>query len=79
MSRTDTIVAAYIDGMKARYAWAQQDNKFARLALEAGEQSARYACSGMLKLEGDAWGEALKTAGFVGPYTMKALAAFCAE
>jgi len=77
--RTDTIVKNYLDGMKARYGWARGENGeiAMRRGLEIGEDAARKACAGLLKLEGDAWAQALRDAGFTGNYTAKALAAFC--
>jgi hypothetical protein len=81
MTITDKIVAAYLDGMKARYSWArgEQGDIAQRRGLELGEKAARAACAGKIKLEGDAWAEAVKAAGFTGPITCKALAAFCAK
>lgn len=77
--RTETIVAAYLEGMKARYEWARADDDRAKRGLAMGADTARKACAGLVKLEGEAWGEALRTAGFTGPLTKAALAAFCGE
>lgn len=75
--RSNAIVAAYLDGMKARYAWAQGDTPVARKGLEAGAFAARNACAGKIKLEGEAWTEAVRKAGYVGPMTKAGIAAFC--
>jgi hypothetical protein len=79
MTITDKIVAAYIDGMKARYGWARGENGEAiqQRGLTMGEDAARKACAGLIKLDGDAWLAALDSVGFKGHYTMKTLKAFC--
>ncbi len=79
MTKTETIVANYINGMKATYAWAQRGDAISEKGLALGADTARKACAGKIKLEGDCWMQALRDAGFTGPYTVKALAAFCAE
>ena len=80
-SITDKIVYSYLDGIKARYPWAQGAN--GPVAMERGlalaEKSARTACAGQLKLEGEAWAEALRAHGFTDTATKAALAAFCAR
>jgi len=76
-NRTETIVAAYVDGMKARYAWAQANDAIAERGLAMGADAARKACAGKLKLEGEAWEAAVRAAGFAGPITKAALASYC--
>lgn len=79
MTKTETIVAAYIEGMKARYEWARADDERATRGLTLGADAARNACAGKLKLEGEAWESAVRSAGYSGPMTKAGLAAFCAE
>jgi phage-related protein len=79
MNRTETIVNAYINGMKATYVWAQRDDAIAEKGLAMGADAARNACAGKLKLDGACWMAALRSAGFTGNYTMAALKAFCEE
>ena len=78
-STTDKIVSHYIVGMKALYPWArgEQGEAIAKRGLEIGERAARAACAGTLKLEGQAWTDAVRASGFTGPITKKALAAHC--
>jgi hypothetical protein len=78
-SKTEIIVAAYIDGMKERYDWARKGDAISERGLSMGEDAARKACAGKLKLEGDAWIAAIRQAGFTGIYSAKALAAFCKD
>lgn len=77
-TKTETIVALYLDGMRARYDWARKGDAIAERGLTLGADAARKACAGKIKLEGDAWQDALRGAGFTGTYTMRALATFCA-
>lgn len=77
-NRTESIVASYVEGMKARYAWAQANDAVAERGLTMGADAARKACAGQLKLEGEAWEAAVRSAGYTGPLTKAGLAAFCA-
>jgi hypothetical protein len=79
MDKTETIVAAYLDRMRATYEWARRGDAIAERGLAMGADAARNACAGKLKLDGDCWMTALRLAGFTGKYTMAALKAFCEE
>lgn len=79
MNRTDKIVSAYLEGMKARYDWARRGDAISEKGLAMGADAARKACAGLVKLEGEAWIAALREAGFSGTYSARALAQFCKE
>ena len=79
MTRTDKIVSAYLEKMRETYEWAQRGDQVSERGLAMGEDAARKACAGLIKLEGECWSAALVAGGFTGRYTSKALAEFCKE
>ena len=46
MNKVDTIVAAYLDGMRATYEWARRGDAIAEKGLAMGAEAARNACAG---------------------------------
>lgn len=77
-TKTNAVVATYLDNLKQRYPWASNPAT-ADKGLALAEKSARAALNGLLKLEGEAWTDALKTHGFKGPQTKATVAAFARE